>query len=164
MKKLSGFFRTACEVFRHRYLSFVFRLALGVTFIVSGAGKLPEGGSFVAKVEDFDLLPEALARFYGTALPWVEIVIGSFLVLGLLLRFASAIGFLTALSFVVANSVQLYRGLNLECGCFGDIAMLQTRDALVIDIVLLLMALQILFHKGEFLSLDSRIFRRKASA
>ncbi len=163
MKKIRSFFTKACAVVRNRYLSFVFRLAFGVTFIVSGAWKLPEGGSFVTKVEGFDLLPDALAQFYGTALPWVEIVIGALLVLGLFSRLASAIGGLVSLSFIVANSLVLYRGLNLECGCFGDLAVLQTRDALLIDFAMLIMALQILFHKGELLSLDSRIFRKKTS-
>jgi len=149
--------------FRNRYLSFVLRLAVGVTFVVSGAGKLPEGGAFVVQVEGFDLLPQALARFYGTALPWVELVVGALLLLGLLSRFAAGIGLLTALSFVIANSVILYRGLNLECGCFGDLAVLHTRDALIIDVVLMLMAFQVLVHRGEFLSLDALIFRRKPS-
>jgi uncharacterized membrane protein YphA (DoxX/SURF4 family) len=148
--------------FRNRHLSFVLRLVVGATFIVSGAGKLPEGGAFVAKVEGFDLLPGVLARFYGTALPWVELAVGALLLLGLLSRFAAGIGFLTALSFVIANSVSLYRGLNLECGCFGDVAVLHTRDALIIDVVLMLMALQVLVHRGEFLSLDSLIFRKRS--
>jgi len=50
MKNLGSFLRKSCDIFRNRYLSLLFRLALGVTFVVSGAGKLPEGGSFVAKV------------------------------------------------------------------------------------------------------------------
>jgi len=104
-----------------------------------------------------------LARFYGATLPWLEVIIGALLILGLFSRFASAIGSLVAFSFIVANSVVLYRGLNLECGCFGDLAVLRSRDALIIDIVVLIMALQILLRKGEFLSLDSKIFRRKTS-
>lgn len=163
MKRSRNQVATLSELCRHRYLSFVFRLAFGILFLISGAGKLPEGAAFVNQVEEFDLLPHALARFYGTALPWMEIVIGVLLLLGLLSRFASAIGGLVSLSFIVANSVVLYRGLNLECGCFGDLAVLQTRDALIVDVVLLVMALQILFHKGEFLSLDSWIFRKKAA-
>jgi len=89
--------------------------------------------------------------------------VGSFLLLGLFSRFASGIGMLTALSCIIANSIILYRGVNMECGCFGEVAVLQTRDALLIDIALLIMAFQILVHKGEFLSLDSIIFRRKSS-
>jgi len=94
----------------------------------------------------------------------VEVVVGSFLLLGLLSRLAAGIGILTALSCIIANSIILYRCVNMECGCFGEMGgVLLTRDALLIDFALLIMALQILVHKGEFLSLDSIIFRRKSS-
>lgn len=152
-----------CGAFRNRYLSFVFRIGLGVIFIISGAGKLPELAAFVEQVEEANILPHALARAYGTALPYVEIAIGTLLILGLLSRFAAGIGGLAAVSFIIGNSTRLNRGLYGECGCFGNIASLQfsTGEALIIDCVLLIMAIQILAHKGEFLSLDSIIFRRK---
>jgi len=165
MKKLRSFSFKACAVVRNRYLSFIFRLGLGVIFIISGAGKLPELAAFSDLVEEANVLPHALARAYGTALPYVEIVIGALLILGLLSRFAAGIGGLAALSFIIGNSTRLHRGLYGECGCFGSIASLQfsTLEALIIDCVLLVMAIQILIHKGEFLSLDSLVFRRKAS-
>ena len=164
MKRLMDSARTVWEKFRNRYVGFTFRLALGTTLIVAGAGKLTERAEFVTLCEELDLLPDILARFYGTALPWVEIVVGSLLLLGLLSRFASGIGILTALSCIIANSIILYRGMNMECGCFGEMGgVIQTRDALLIDFALLIMAFQILLHKGEFLSLDSLIFRRKSS-
>jgi len=163
MNRLRSSARAVWETFRNRYVSFACRFALGTTFIVSGAGKLPERAEFVSQCQEYDLLPDVLARLYGTGLPWVEVIVGSFLLLGLLSRFASGIGMLTALSCIIANSIILYRGANMECGCFGEMAVLQTRDALLIDIALLIMAFQILVHKGEFLSLDSIIFRRKSS-
>ena len=163
MKRIDKCARTSWEIFRNRYLSFVFRIGLGVVFIVSGAGKLPELAAFIEQVEDANILPHALARVYGTALPYVEIVIGALLILGLLSRFAAGIGGLAVLSFIIGNSTRLYRGLYGECGCFGSIASLQfsTGEALIMDCVLLIMAIQILTHKGEFLSLDSMIFRKK---
>jgi len=93
----------------------------------------------------------------------VEVVVGSFLLIGLFSRFAAVIGILTVLSCIAANSILLYRGLTMECRCFGELAVIQTRDALLIDFALLIMAFQILVHKGKFLSLDSIIFRRKSS-
>ena len=161
MSRLKSFFSLLCRVLRQRYSSFVFRLAVGITFIVSGAGKLPERALFIEKVEEFNLLPDTLAHFYGNVLPWIEIVIGALLIIGLLSRFAAVIAMLSSLSFIIANSVVLYRGLNLECGCFGQAAVLQTRDALIIDCVMLIVAFLILIHKGEFLSLDSLLFRKK---
>ena len=164
MRRLGSSARAAWETFRNRYVSFAFRFALGATFIVSGAGKLPERAEFVSQCQEYNLLPDVLARLYGTGLPWVEVIVGSFLLLGLVSRFASVIGMLTALSCIIANSIILYRGMNMECGCFGEMGgVLLTRDALLIDIALLIMAFQILVHKGKFLSLDSIIFRRKSS-
>ena len=165
MKRIKRCAWATCGVFRNLYLSFVFRIALGIIFIISGAGKLPEGAAFVDQVEEANILPHALAWVYGTALPYVEIVIGALLILGLLSRFAAGIGGLAALSFIIGNSTRLYQGLYGECGCFGTIASLDlsTRDALIIDFVLMIMAIQILVHKGEFLSVDSKIFRRKPS-
>jgi uncharacterized membrane protein YphA (DoxX/SURF4 family) len=163
MNRLRASARAVWEIFRNRHLSFALRLVVGVTFIVSGAGKLPERAEFVSQCQQYELLPDVLARLYGTGLPWVEVIVGSFLLLGLLSRFAAGIGILTAVSCIVANSILLYRGLNMECGCFGELAVLQTRDALLIDLGLLIMAFQVLVHKGEFLSLDSIIFRRKSS-
>ena len=163
MKRIDKCVRTSWEIFRNRYLSFVFRIGLGVVFIISGAGKLPELAALIEQVEDANILPHALAQVYGTALPYVEIVIGALLILGLLSRFAAGIGGLAVLSFIIGNSTRLYRGLYGECGCFGSIASLQfsTGEALIMDCVLLIMAIQILTHKGEFLSLDSMIFRKK---
>jgi len=47
MKRLGSFARAVWETFRNRYVSFAFRFALGTTFIVSGAGKLPGRAEFV---------------------------------------------------------------------------------------------------------------------
>src|SRR4030042_665425 len=163
MRRAKRILGATCEAFRNTYLSFVFRSGLGVVFIVSGASKLPELAAFVEQVEEANVLPHALAGAYGTALPYVEIAIGALLILGLLQRFAAGIGGLAALSFMIGNSFRLYRGLYGECGCFGGIASLQfsTGEALIIDCVLLLIAIQIIVHKGEFLSLDSLLFRKK---
>jgi uncharacterized membrane protein YphA (DoxX/SURF4 family) len=161
MKRLRIRLRAAWALYRHRYLSFVFRLAAGTVLIVSGSSKVAEGAGFVEEVADFDLLPEGLANVYATALPWVEIVVGALLILGLLSRISAGIGALTVLSFIIANSVVVYRGLNMECGCFGDMAVLDTRQAIIVDCVLFIMVLQILVHKGVFLSLGSRLLGRE---
>ncbi len=148
------------ELFRNRYLSFAFRVALGSILVASGAGKLPMGSEFVDTVAEYGMLPHDLGEFYGVSLPWVEIVIGSLLIVGLTSRFASGIAIVTILSFVIANSVMLYRGLNVECDCFGPASVLQTRDALLVDFAMLIMAFQVFVHKDDFLSLDSIVLRR----
>lgn len=163
MRRLRSAGETAWVIFSNRYLSFVFRIAMGATFIVSGAGKLPERAEFVKQCAEYNLLPDVLVSIYGNALPWVEVVVGVLLVVGLVSRVAAGVGVLTAVSCIIANSVILYRGLNMECGCFGEVAVLQTRDALIIDFALLIMGLQVLLRRGDLFSLDSLIRRRQVS-
>ena len=165
MRPFRLYARAAWKLFRHRYVSFVFRLAGGILLVVSGSTKVAIGGAFaeeVAKVEEatgVQFLPGALTDFYAMALPWVEIVVGALLILGVFSRVAAGVGALTVLSFIIANGVILYRGLNLECPCFGEAAELHTREAIIIDSFLFAMALQILVHKGDFLSLGSKVGR-----
>ena len=159
IKSLAG---KSLDAFRHRYLSVVFRLTVGIVFIVSAAGKLSTESAFVDEVAKYDLLPNSLAEAYGAALPWVEITIGVLLIIGFSSKFYAGIAVLTSLSFIIANSIIIYRGLNLACGCFGNAATLQTREAIIIDCVLLIMAIQILARRGDFLSLDMVLLRKRS--
>lgn len=161
MTRARALISLAIILFRNRYLSFVFRIVAGGTLVFSGITKIMAGSAFVEDVEKYELLPEALIDIFAATLPWVEIVVGVLLILGLLSRIAAGVGTLTVLSFIIANSVVLYGGLNLECGCFAGVAELDTRQALIIDCVLLIMNLQILIRKGNFLNLGSLLFREK---
>jgi uncharacterized membrane protein YphA (DoxX/SURF4 family) len=163
MSKASSILTSMLNAFRNKYLCFAFRVCLGAVFLMSGISKMSERAEFVELVKEANVLPHALSTVYGTALPYVEIVIGALLVLGLFSRFAAAIGGLSSISFIIGNGTRIHRGLYGECGCFGSIASLQfnTWQALTVDCVMLIVAVQILVHKDEFLSLDSLIFHRK---
>ncbi len=152
-----GIFIRIVEIIRHRYLGFAFRIIAGGTLVFSGITKVLADSPFVDEVAEYDLLPEGLVDVFAATLPWVEIVVGVYLLLGLALRIAAVVGALSALSFVIANSIILHRGLNLDCPCFGDNAAVPTEVALGMDCVLFIMALQILIRKGDFLSLGSFI-------
>lgn len=149
------------NILRHCYLAFAFRMILGITLVIAGVGKLPrqmELVDLVARLNLSGIIPETAARVGGTALPWIEIALGLLLMAGFLLRFASAASIFLALGFIAVNLLSILRGGGAdECGCFGEVAVISSHNALIIDIGLLLMAVQVLFHRGKFLSLDSRL-------
>lgn len=137
------------------YFIFVLRLLLGAIFIVAAVGKLPQGAEFVDEVTGRGLLPNSWARAYGSILPWLELAVGIALVVGFRSRYASGVSLLMIIGFLVANGTALYRSEpNPDCACFGDILVMGTGDALVIDIVIMAMSLLILFHRRQFLSVD----------
>ncbi|XAL99368.1 DoxX family protein [Phycisphaeraceae bacterium D3-23] len=89
------------------------RIALGLYLLLAGWGKLmgefSNGfGSFYAggftKMSP-DWLPLWFGKPYGYALPWLEVLVGAMLILGLLTRFFSAGGFLMLASFTAVKVI-----------------------------------------------------------
>ncbi len=131
------------------YLALVLRLFLGFTFIVSSITKLSHHTEFVEVVKEYDLLPNALASVYGNTLPWVELIIGVYLIMAIMVRLSVIVTLLMEISFMIANVTAMARGKE-HCGdCFGDLATLPIDQAIIIDIFLLIASLTLLFFKSE---------------
>jgi uncharacterized membrane protein YphA (DoxX/SURF4 family) len=96
------------------------RLLIGGAFMYAGGLKALDPAQFAADVDNFRLLPYPLACVVGVYLPWVEILGGAALALGIyragatLLLGGLLVIFLTALVSAWA------RGLDIACGCFGN--------------------------------------------
>ncbi len=154
---------------RHRYFTLFSRIVLGGIFIFAGQAKLfpvkvlTENGTQLFpnvqtlinfEIPQYELLPHQLATAYGWTLPPLEILIGALLVLGIFLKMSSVIGGLVTFSFIIAKVSALIRGLDIAiCGCFGPAVPLLSVYSLAIDFVMLALAFQIFFHRGEFLAL-----------
>jgi uncharacterized membrane protein YphA (DoxX/SURF4 family) len=114
------------------------RAAVGGVFIYAGALKALDPAQFATDVDNFRLLPYAASCAVAVYLPWLEILAGTALALGVLRSGAVLIlgAFLGV--FLVALSSAWVRGLDISCGCFG-----QARNhsnyplSLLIDLILL---------------------------
>lgn len=150
------------HILRHPYLTLATRVGLGGLFIFAGVAKLGQLSEFVTLVVAYRILPYSLAQIYGYLLPGVEVALGVFLVAGLFLRATASVSILATLSFLIAKSVNLYRGVHFTCGCFGQTALMLTSQTIALDVILLALAFQILFHREEFLALGPWLSRRGA--
>lgn len=149
------------HILDNRKLTFTLRLLLGGTLLVFGASKLPDLAGFVDTVIRYRVLPESLAVPYGYALPWAEVMVGLLLILGLGLRFVAPVAILIIASFIAGTAGTLYLlGTEGPCGCLPGFDWDLGISHIVAQIVMLIMAVQILLHKGEFWSLDKRLFKR----
>ena len=151
------------DVIGNKKLTFAFRVILGSTFLVFGASKLADLGRFSDTVLSYQVLPVALAEIYAVALPWTEVIIGSLLIVGLGLKFVSLIAILVIASLIGGTVGNLYiteTGVR-TCGCMPGLEWPLGTGHIIAQIVMLIMATQILFHKGEYLSLDSRLFKNE---
>jgi putative oxidoreductase len=141
------------------------RLLLGATFVFSSTSKFPMHSEFVNLVNAYHLLPVWIGGTYATALPWVELLIGAYLILGVLIRPSAVIAGLVSMSFIVANTSSLMRGEKQCLHCFGQVIALSPTQALIIDIIMLGVAtyLVIVSRRETALSFDGWFARRQRS-
>jgi uncharacterized membrane protein YphA (DoxX/SURF4 family) len=111
-------------------------LAAGI-WLAAGAAKVGELETFRTQVAAYKVLPHALVAPFAYALPFVELGVGAYLAVGLLVQQAAAVACVLMAIFLAAQMQAWARGLVLDCGCFGAIAKEQVgfwtvvRDALL---------------------------------
>jgi uncharacterized membrane protein YphA (DoxX/SURF4 family) len=86
--------------------------------VFSGAVKFADPDLFGMAVAQYDILPNLLVPYAATIIPALEILIGLSLVIGFRVRASACIAVLLMLVFIVAISVNVVRGRQIECGCF----------------------------------------------
>ncbi|MBX2860004.1 MAG: DoxX family membrane protein [Vampirovibrio sp.] len=139
----------------HPWLQLICRLFLGVMFITSGIEKVTHWTPFYQAAAAYKVLPEDLLYFYAQVLPWAEIMAGAYLVLGLFTRYAAGAVAAMILSFLIAITIVLIRGDEIDCGCFvGGKSEPVTWKKWVEDVGLLLMAGYLIWVKPIAWSID----------
>ena len=110
----------------HHVVFVLVRLILGAIFIAAGIPKILDTASFAGMVYNYQLLPDVLINFVAITLPWVEVTVGCLLIVGVWLPGAVAIYNLLMISFLSALAFNVWRGLDISCGCFST----KTGDAI----------------------------------
>jgi putative oxidoreductase len=98
--------------------SFV-RIALGILFVFAGATKAFDPGAFAIEIQRYQLIPWFLGVLASVYLPWLEILLGALLVLQRAEQAALLLITCLLLVFTFALASATFRGLSIDCGCFG---------------------------------------------
>lgn len=94
-------------------------LALGGLLGYVGIAKLADPQGFAMELAGYRLLPAQANQTLAVILPWLELLCGAALVLGLWVRAAAMVSGALMLIFAAAVVTALARGLDISCGCFG---------------------------------------------
>ncbi len=147
----------------HPLLLSLLRVALGAVFIVASLDKIQNPEAFATSIANYRLLPYKLINGIAIVLPWVELVTGTLLVLGVWIRASTMILWGLLLAFSVAISQALARGLDISCGCFSTnpVAERMSWWTLIWDLIWLSWGILIwMFDHGHY-SLPKFIHKRK---
>ena len=109
-------------LFQEKYLALIFRLALGGVFIFAAMPKIVSPENFATAISNYRMLPNAWLNLMAITLPWIELLAGALLVAGVWVRASAWTVTGMCLMFLVAIASAVWRGLNIDCGCFGTVA------------------------------------------
>ena len=117
------------------------RILIGCLFIVSGFEKLiGPYQNFLYVVQSYEFLPTLLEEMVARTLPWIELFLGVFLVVGLWLKWAlRSIGMVIFLFILIVGQALLRKLPIDECGCFGGLISLPLYAVLIFDSMLFLL-------------------------
>lgn len=136
----------------HPWLTVRAQIALGAVFVAAALPKLIDPPGFAEAIWNYQLAPGWLVHPAALALPWLELLCGLALCLGVWARAATAWLAALLLVFLAALSINLARHHPVDCGCFhtgtgarsaGE-RMTDMRWAILRDLGLLALAAQIL--------------------
>jgi uncharacterized membrane protein YphA (DoxX/SURF4 family) len=97
------------------------RVGLGLVFLVASIDKIQNPDQFARAIANYRLLPYEFIHGTAIVLPWIEVVAGSLLLLGVWTRANALLASSMLLVFIFAIAQALWRHLDISCGCF-DVA------------------------------------------
>jgi hypothetical protein len=95
------------------------RLFLGFAFLYASVDKIHHPAAFAEIIYNYRILPECLIPWVAIILPWVELLLGCFLILRIWLPGGSFLSTLLLLIFLGSVAFNMIRGLDIQCGCFS---------------------------------------------
>jgi putative oxidoreductase len=125
------------------------RWLIGITFIYASYHKITEPAHFAKIIYGYYLFPEFIINLIAIILPYLELLSGIALILGIYPRSALLILEAMLFVFIVALSINLIRGYNFDCGCFSSGERgygYSVLSLLVRDVIYFILGLQSLFY------------------
>jgi uncharacterized membrane protein YphA (DoxX/SURF4 family) len=132
---------------RSRILLFLLRLIVGGVFIWAGVLKIADPLGFAQSIKNYQVVPSGLALIIAVVLPWVEVLSGAFLIIGVFKRSSALLISLLLIGFIGLVALALARGIDTSCGCFGSLSRRADFSLILTDAVLLVFALSVFFAR-----------------
>ena len=121
------------RILTNPWLTIRIQIALGIIFVVAALPKIVDPPSFAHMIYNYHLLPGALINFMALVMPWIELLCGLALILGIWQGTARSIIGALLITFVLAIAINLARGNAIDCGCFDVSAANKTREERLAD-------------------------------
>lgn len=139
-------------------LKLIARVVLGFMFLVVAVGKIYDAGAFAKEITRYSMAPELIVNFMAIVMPWLELATGLLIIAGIRVKANAALIGAMLIMFIAAVATAWARGLNINCGCYSNLAkeVVGIKKILENSSLLILAVYLFYFPKGK-LSLENFI-------
>ena len=149
------------RIITSEYLALVIRLYIGSIFIYASMSKITDPAVFAENIAAYRIMPYWGLNLTAIILPWLELICGFLLVIGLRTRATALIlaGMLSIFTaFVIIN---IFRGSDISCGCFDVVGEPIGWAKVAQNTTWFIMTIMIFFFDRIFLFRRGSIFSKK---
>ena len=134
------------------WIELAVRWILGLTFIYASYHKIISPADFAKIVYGYGLFPEIFINLIAIVIPFLELIAGLALIIGVYPRSAAMIINALLLVFVTVLAINLIRGHEFDCGCFsaGQSGYTSSSEVtLVRDVIYFILGIQVVLFEGH---------------
>ncbi len=151
------------SIIKNSWIELAARWILGLIFIYASLHKILSPADFAKIVYGYDLFPHVFINLIAIIIPFLELIAGLALIIGVYPRSAAIVINGLLLAFMAALTINLIRGHEFDCGCFSagqSGYSSSTKVTLVRDVIYFVFGLQIVLFEGNRRSYFGRLNSR----
>ena len=107
------------ELLSNKYFIIFIRILISFIFIFSGIEKITAPDKFAEAITNYKLFPLFSVNIIAIIIPWLELFAGGILLFGFWGKENAIILNVLLIAFTLLVAVSMFRGLDINCGCFG---------------------------------------------
>ena len=101
----------------HPVLILIIRFLLGLIFVYASYDKILDPGKFARDISNYHVVPFGLENTIAIILPWLELIIGLGIIIGVCINASVFISGGLLIVFIILITQAILRGFNIDCGC-----------------------------------------------
>ena len=101
----------------HPVLILMIRFLLGLIFVYASYDKILDPEKFARDISNYHVVPFGLENTIAIILPWLELIIGLGIIIGVCINASVFITGGLLIVFIILITQAILRGFNIDCGC-----------------------------------------------
>lgn len=106
---------------QNKYVIRSARILFGLIFVMAGMEKIVNPSGFAQSIANYKILPQTFINITAIILPWFELICGILLIFGIWIKENLFILNVLLIIFIVLICISILRGLDINCGCYGNV-------------------------------------------